>query len=158
MYLTKYDVYALARYQEVHAALVDWQAFQSGAGVGLSNFRYEKPWRPASLLLEADPPRHDAPRRVQSKVLGPGSLRRLREAWFADARELVDQIVADGDEFDAVGALAEAFPLRVFPDTVGIPQAGREQLIPLGDHNFNAFGPANDLVKKGEPRLPELTA
>ena len=56
MYLTRYDVYAFARYEEVHAALVDWQDFQSGAGVGLANFRYEKPWRPPSLLLEADPP------------------------------------------------------------------------------------------------------
>ena len=52
------------RYAEVHAALVDWQSFQSAAGVGLSNFRTEKPWRPPSLLLEADPPHHDAPRAV----------------------------------------------------------------------------------------------
>ncbi len=69
--LSRYDVYALARYGEVHAALVDWQRFQSAAGVGMSNFRYEKPWRPPSLLLEADPPHHDAPRRVLKKVLSP---------------------------------------------------------------------------------------
>ncbi|MFB6955596.1 hypothetical protein ACFCYB_00820 [Streptomyces sp. NPDC056309] len=41
---------------------MDWQRFESGAGVGLTNFRHEKPWRPPSLLLEADPPAHDAPR------------------------------------------------------------------------------------------------
>ena len=63
VYLRRYDVYAMARYEQVHAALRDWQSFQSAAGVGLSNFRDEKPWRPPSLLLEADPPRHDAPRR-----------------------------------------------------------------------------------------------
>jgi cytochrome P450 len=28
----------------------------------------------------------------------------------------------------------------------------------LGDHNFNAFGPANDLVERGAPRAPELMA
>jgi 4-methoxybenzoate monooxygenase (O-demethylating) len=163
VHLTRYDVYAFARYEQVHAALVDWQDFQSAAGVGLSNFRYEKPWRPPSLLLEADPPRHDAPRRVLSKIIGPRSLRRLREQWFADAEQLVEQVLAGGDEFDtvefdAVGSLAEAFPLRVFPDAVGIAKEGRENLLPYGDFAFNAFGPSNDLVAQGAPRIAELSA
>ena len=157
VYLNRYDTYAFARYEQVRSALVDWQDFESGAGVGLSNFRHEKPWRPPSLLLEADPPRHDAPRRVLTKVLGPRALRRLREKWFADAEALVDAVLAEGSEFDAVDALAEAFPLRVFPDAVGIPTAGRENLLPYGDHAFNAFGPVNDLVEKGNPRVPELS-
>ncbi|WP_230860042.1 cytochrome P450 [Actinoplanes aureus] len=158
VHLTRYDTYALARYEHVHAALTDWQNFQSAAGVGLSNFRYEKPWRPPSLLLEADPPRHDAPRRVLSKIIGPRALHRLRDRWAADAAELVDQVISDGAEVDAVPALAEAFPLRVFPDAVGIPASGRENLLPYGDHLFNAFGPPNDLVAKGAPRAAELSA
>jgi hypothetical protein len=162
VYLSRYDVYAFARYEQVHAALVNWQEFQSGAGVGLSNFRYEKPWRPPSLLLEADPPRHDAPRRVLRQILGPRALQRLREWWHADAEALVDQVLAEhgsghGAEFDAVPALSEAFPLRVFPDAVGLPREGREHLLPYGDHAFNAFGPANDLVAKGAPRVAELS-
>jgi cytochrome P450 len=157
VYLTRYDTYAMARYEQVHAALVDWQGFQSAAGVGLSNFRTEKPWRPPSLLLEADPPRHDAPRRVLSTILGPRALRRLREQWFADAEELVARLLDSGPEFDAVPALAEAFPLRVFPDAVGIPDDGRENLLPYGDLLFNAFGPHNDLVAAGAPRAGELS-
>jgi cytochrome P450 len=157
VYLNRYDTYAFGRYGEVHAALVDWQELSSAAGVGLSNFRYEKPWRPPSLLLEADPPRHDAPRRVLSKILGPRALRKLREDWFADAEVLVDQVLAAG-EFDAVQSLAQVFPLRVFPDAVGLPQEGRENLLPYGDHAFNAFGPSNDLVAKGAPRVAELSA
>jgi cytochrome P450 len=157
VYLNRYDTYAFGRYEEVHAALVDWQQLSSAAGVGLSNFRYEKPWRPPSLLLEADPPRHDAPRRVLTKILGPRALRKLREDWFADAEVLVDQVLAAG-EFDAVQSLAQAFPLRVFPDAVGLPQEGRENLLPYGDHAFNAFGPSNDLVAKGAPRVAELSA
>ncbi|PRY47984.1 hypothetical protein LY71_111163 [Geodermatophilus tzadiensis] len=158
VHLARYDVYALARYAEVHAALVDWQQFQSAAGVGLSNFRYEEPWRPPSLLLEADPPRHDAPRRVLQKVLGPRALRRLREGWAADAEALVEEVLARGPAFDAVHSLAATFPLRVFPDAVGIPQPGRENLLPYGDHAFNAFGPDNDLVARGAPRVAELSA
>ncbi|MGX5656389.1 cytochrome P450, partial [Geodermatophilus nigrescens] len=157
VHLSRHDVYAMARYAEVHAALTDWQGFQSAAGVGLSNFRYEEPWRPPSLLLEADPPRHDAPRRVLQKVLGPRALRRLHEHWRADAEALVDEVLAAGTEFDAVPVLTEVFPLRVFPDAVGIPDDGRENLLPYGDHAFNAFGPANDLVAKGAPRVAELS-
>jgi 4-methoxybenzoate monooxygenase (O-demethylating) len=157
VYLERYDVYALARYTEVREALVDWQEFQSAAGVGLSNFRYEEPWRPPSLLLEADPPRHDAPRRVLSKVLGPRALRKLREQWAADAEDLVDSVLPLG-EFDAVPVLTEAFPLRVFPDAVGLPKEGRENLLPYGNHAFNAFGPDNDLVQAGAPRVAELSA
>lgn len=157
VYLSRYGVYAVARYEQVHAALTDWQRFQSAAGVGLTNFRTEKPWRPPSLLLEADPPRHDAPRRVLSKVLSPRALRHRREQWMADAKELVDQVLADGSRFDAATALAQAFPLRVFPDAVGLPADGREHLLPYGDHAFNAFGPDNDLLAKGAPRIPELS-
>jgi 4-methoxybenzoate monooxygenase (O-demethylating) len=159
VYLTRYDVYAFARYEQVHSALTNWQGFESGAGVGLSNFRREKPWRPPSLLLEADPPRHDAPRRVLSGILGTRALRRLREQWAAAAEDLVDQVLSGATvELDAVPALAQAFPLRVFPDAVGLPPDGREHLLPYGDHAFNAFGPSNDLVAKGAPRVAELSA
>ncbi|MDI9974392.1 cytochrome P450 [Rhodococcus sp. IEGM 1307] len=157
VYLRRYDVFALGRYEQVHAALTDWQSFQSAAGVGLSNFRYETPWRPPSVLLEADPPHHDAPRVVLSKILGPRALQKLRAAWFRDAEALVDQLLANTTEFDAVTALAAAFPLRVFPDAVGISDAGRENLLPYGDHAFNSFGPANSLVEKGAPRVAELS-
>ena len=71
VYLSRYDTYAVARHAEVRSVLTDWNNFESGAGVGLSNFRIEKPWRTPSLLLEADPPHHDAPRRVLVKILGP---------------------------------------------------------------------------------------
>ncbi|MFJ4208070.1 cytochrome P450 [Paenarthrobacter sp. NPDC089675] len=158
VYLNKYDVFAMGRFEEVQAALTDWQSFQSAAGVGLSNFRKEKPWRPPSLLLEADPPHHDAPRAVLAKLLGPREIRRLSEAWTADAEDLLDQLLAKGTEFEAVTNLASAFPLRVFPNAVGIPGNGRDALLPYGDHVFNAFGPANELVAKGAQRVAELSA
>ncbi|RFC71026.1 cytochrome P450 [Streptomyces sp. AcE210] len=159
VHLTRYDVHALARHQEVHAALVDWQTFQSGAGVGLANFRHEKPWRPPSLLLEADPPHHDAPRRVLSEILAPLALRRLRERWQTVAEELVETVLAaQGREFDAFTALAAAFPLRVFPDAVGLGPDGRENLLPYGNMAFNAFGPRNDLVRADAHRTAALSA
>lgn len=158
VHLSRYGVYAMGRYEQVHAALRDWQGFQSGAGVGMSNFRTERPWRPPSLLLEADPPQHDAPRRVLAGILAPRALRRLHERWTAAAVDLVDSLLARGTEFDAVPALAEAYPLRVFPDAVGIGAEGRENLLPYGEFAFNAFGPHNELVAAGAARMPELSA
>lgn len=157
VYLSRYDVYGMGRYDNVHAALIDWQSFESAAGVGLSNFRYEKPWRPPSLLLESNPPRHDAPRGVLSAILNVRALKGLRDKWIADAGMLVDEL-ADRREVDAVADIARIFPLRVFPDAVGIGRDGRENLLPYGDHLFNAFGPANDLVAKGAGQIGELSA
>jgi cytochrome P450 len=156
VYLERYNVYALTRYEPVRAALVDWQNFQSGAGVGLANVRGEKPLGPPALL-EADPPLHDAPRRVLSKILGPRALHKLRQSWAAAAEDVVNCAVAR-QTVDAVPTLTEAFPLKVFPDAIGLPTAGRENLLPFSDHAFNTFGPNNDLVQRGAPRFPELAS
>ncbi|GAA1836383.1 cytochrome P450 [Agromyces salentinus] len=156
--LERYGVYAMGRYETVRAALLDWQGFESSAGVGITDFRSETPWRPPSLLLEADPPHHDAPRSVLEKILGPRELRELAPGWEADAEVLVDEVLARGTELDAVEAFAEAFPLRVFPDAVGIPDEGREHLLPYGDHLFNSFGPENFLVQHGAPHIGEHSA
>jgi len=155
VYLDRYDLYAMGRYEQVRAALVDWQGFQSGAGVGLVNYRQDP--RPPRGPLETDPPRHDALRVVLEAILNVRSLRRLRTQWFADAERLVDEALRQ-PEFDAVTELTETFPLRVFPDAVGIPDAGRENLLPLEDHLFNSFGPPNDLAAKGAEHAAERAA
>ncbi|MEZ0165145.1 cytochrome P450 [Kineococcus sp. LSe6-4] len=162
VHLSRYDAYAMARYDEVHDSLRNWQDFESSSGVGLPNFRHEKPWWTPSVLLEADPPRHDAPYRVLKDILSPRALRRLRERWAADADGIVNALVAGAGsgtvDLDAVPDLAEAFPLRVFPDEVGIPSEGRENLLPYGDHQFNALGPPGELKDRHAARAQELLA
>jgi 4-methoxybenzoate monooxygenase (O-demethylating) len=161
VYLSAHGVYGVARYEHVREAMRDWQGLQSGAGVGLSNFRTGKPWRRLSVVVEADPPHHDAPRRLLSGLLGPRAQRRLRAEWTAAAQELVGGLLAGPSgsavEFDAVPALAEAFPLRAVPDAIGIPRAGRENLLPFSDFLLNGFGPRNDLVIEAAPRARALS-
>src|SRR6266568_7231642 len=48
VWLEHYGIWAMARYAEVHEALRDWETFCSSAGLGLSDFRRETPWRPPS--------------------------------------------------------------------------------------------------------------
>jgi 4-methoxybenzoate monooxygenase (O-demethylating) len=39
VWLERYGLWACARHAEVQAALIDWQAFSSAAGVGIDDFR-----------------------------------------------------------------------------------------------------------------------
>lgn len=114
--------------------------------MGLSDFRKEKPWRPPSLLLEADPPAHTRVRRVTNRVLTPRALEDLRDGFDQYARALVAGL-AGGAEIEAVSRLAQAYPLKVFPDAVGVGPDGRENLLLYGDMVFNAFGPRNALFE-----------
>lgn len=161
IYLPAYDVYALARYEDVRAMLLDWSSYSSARGVGLSDFTKEKPWRLPSLLLETDPPLHDRTRALMDKVLSPGAVRGLREAFAAAAEGLIDALLVRGT-FDAVRDLAEAYPLTVFPDAVGMPAENRRFLLPYGNMVFNSFGPRNALfeaaVVDAEPVLSWVQA
>ena len=144
VYLPAYGIHAVARYDEVRAMLLDWGSFASGRGVGLSDFAKEKPWRLPSLLLEADPPLHQRTRGLMDKVLSPAAMRGLRHAFAAAAETLIDDLLMRGS-FDAVHDLAEAYPLTVFPDAIGMPAENRRFLLPYGNMVFNSFGPRNAL-------------
>src|ERR1700753_3776672 len=147
VWLEHYGIWAMARHQEVRDALTDWQTYCSGAGVGLSDFRKEPPWRPPSIILEADPPLHTRTRAVLTRILSPAAINVLRETFAREAEALDDRLGEQG-EFDGIADLAEAYPLKVFPDAVGISEQGRENLLPYGSMVFNSFGPRNDLFDK----------
>lgn len=156
VYLEKWNVYAVARHAEVTAVLNDPGTFCSSRGAGLSDFAKEKPWRPASLILEADPPAHTRTRAVLSKVLSPAMVKQIRDGFAAAAEAKVDELLTRGS-FDAITDLAEAYPLSVFPDAMGLKQDGREHLLPYAGVVFNAFGPPNklrqDAIERSAPHL-----
>jgi cytochrome P450 len=147
VWLEQYGIWAMARHQEVRDALTDWQTYCSSAGVGLSDFRKEPPWRPPSIILEADPPLHTRTRAVLTRILSPAAINILRETFAREAERLVNRLV-ERREFDGIADLAEPFPLKVFPDATGISEEGRENLLPYGTMVFNSFGPRNDLFDK----------
>jgi cytochrome P450 len=157
IWLEKYGIWALARYEPVYAALNDWQTFSSQCGVGLSDFAREKPWRPPSLLLEADPPLHTRTRGAVVKVLSRPALANLQAGFDSAAEKLVARLL-ELETFDGLKDLAQAFPLSVFPDAVGVSAEGRENLLPYGEMAFNAFGPRNWLVEESMARAAPVIA
>lgn len=152
VWMQKYGTYAVGSYNSVMRVLTDHETFCSSAGVGLTNFHTETPWRRPSIILEADPPEHTRTRKVFSRILSPRSLNRLRERFEEEAQAIVSRQVARG-VCDGVKDLAEAYPLKVFADAVGLPREGREHLLPYGDMVFNAFGPQNDRYRECLARL-----
>lgn len=151
VYLDQWKVFGVARYAEVHAVLNDPLTFCSSRGVGLSDFAREKPWRPPSLILEADPPAHTRTRAVLSRVLSPTVMKQVRDRFAAAAGAKLDELLARRN-FDAIADLAEAYPMSVFPDAMGLKQEGRENLLPYAGLVFNAFGPPNQLRQQAIER------
>jgi cytochrome P450 len=141
-----YDLLGMARYQHVWDALGDHETYCSGRGVGLTDFAREEPWRPPSLILEADPPLHTRTRGVLAKALSTQNLSAYSQGMKKQADGLVTALL--NETVDAIPAIAEAYPLKVFPDVVGLAEQGRENLLPYGNMAFNAFGPRNEMFEE----------
>ena len=161
VFLERYSIFGMARHAEVSAALTDWQTYSSASGVGIDDFRKKRPWRPASILLEVDPPLHTRTRTVMARILSIGAMRRLRAEFEGKAEALIEKLVPHR-RFDAIEEIAKAYPLLVFPDAVGLRPEGRENLLPFGNMVFNSFGPPNrffhDSIKAAEPVVAWINA
>ena len=156
VWLTKYRVWATGRYALAKEILGDPETYCSSAGVGYRNFHTEKPWRPPSKLLEADPPEHTPRRAVADAVMSHANLRDLRPFFAEQATLLVDRLLEKG-EIDGVTDVAHPFILKVFPDSVGLAPEGRERLLAYGNMVFNSFGPENDVFEESTQAAAEVS-
>ncbi|HRO30733.1 cytochrome P450 [Citricoccus sp.] len=143
VWLEKHGCYAVTRYEWVYEILTDFESYCSSGGLGPKDIRKEAEWRPPSIL-ESDPPTHTVMRRGLAGVISPSTMRRLREQFAPFAEELAEEVARRGD-VDGIVDIAERYPLKVFPDAVGLRPDGRENLLPYGSMVFNAFGADNDI-------------
>lgn len=153
--LEKYGIFAVPRFADVKAIFADHVNFSNAGGAGLANYFKEKPWRPPSIVLEADPPLHTRTRKVLARIMSPGAMRKLEDAFKAKAAALVDDLVEKG-AFDAIRDLAEVFPLTVFPDALGIDNEGRENFLTYGAMVFAGMGPENDYFRSLMAHAPKV--
>ncbi|WP_009478418.1 cytochrome P450 [Rhodococcus sp. JVH1] len=154
-FLRKYQVWGVARHSQVTAVLQNPGVFSNAAGVGYSNLKKEEPWRAPSIILEVDPPVHTTTRGILTRVLSPRALRELQVRFAQEAEILADRLVTAGT-FDAVTDLAQAFILKVFPDSLGLPPADRENLLTYGGITFNSLGPRNPRFDEAMRRAEEI--
>ncbi len=147
VWLSRHGCWAIGHHDVVRPVFADHERFCSGRGVGLADFAKEKPWRPPSLLLEADPPAHDRTRKVMMDALTPRAIADLAPRLRAEAEALVDRLLTR-DEFDAAADFAAAYPLNVFPDAVGLDEREREKLLIYGTMVFDGIGPDNEIRRR----------
>ncbi|MFF8322894.1 cytochrome P450 [Streptomyces bobili] len=143
------DVYAITRYDDVKAVLANHDAFLSGEGVGFDPGVNEIM---RGVTLVSDPPEHDVLRSVVGAGLRPGPLRARADEIAGKARDLVAEVVARG-EIDGVSELAQAMPMLVIPDYLGLPERNREHLYAWGQVGNDLLGP----VSERTPHNMEMT-
>jgi cytochrome P450 len=152
VWLTKYQMFALTRYDSVLRALKDASAFSSASGV-MMNDDMNQVLRGNTLC--SDGADHQRSRRVIGKPLTPTALKSLQDEISSKAERLVDGLVAKGT-FCAITELATFFPLDIVASSVGLPQEGRERMLVWAMQMFNCFGPLNDRARTAFPVLQEM--
>jgi len=155
VYIPKYSVLACGRHKENKEVFSDWERFVSSRGVGLQDFKLEKPWRDPSIVLEVDPPEHTKNRKVIMRILSPKAMKGLKDDFQLAAENLIDALLDKGT-FEAVKDLAEAYPTTVFPDAMGLRESDGRRLIDYGAMVFNALGPDNLLRRNAMAKAPEI--
>ncbi|MET3963191.1 cytochrome P450 [Marmoricola sp. OAE513] len=139
VWLPKHRVYAITRYAECKAVLLDARTFISGDGVGL-NPVVNRLGRDTTLSSDGED--HARRRKLVAPRMTPRALATMQQQIEQMAASVVDAAVARVD-VDGVTDLARALPLGVVPDLVGWPTDQREHLLRWAGATFDSLGPMN---------------
>ncbi|MEV0693698.1 cytochrome P450 [Streptomyces sp. NPDC050388] len=151
VHLRKNDVYALTRYDVIRDALADWESFSS-TSIAFNPMANEAL---TGTSLASDPPVHTQLRATLTENLSPRALRGLKGGIERKADALVAELVATGS-FEAIDALARAFPLEVVADLIGFTGHVRDNMLRWGQAAMQVLGPMNQRTAENFPIAGEL--
>jgi cytochrome P450 len=125
--------WAVTRYDDLTAVHMDWATYSSELGaVALEELDPEQ-LEVRRSMLETDPPRHTAMRKICSKRFSARGVR-VYEDWIRDvARGVLDRALADDEPFDFVSEISRELPIRFLCSIFTVPQDDAPQLIGWGD-------------------------
>ncbi len=152
VHLTRQDVYALSGYDDVRAALMDWETFSSARSVFVDpqmNAQLE------GITLCSDPPEHTTMRSVLNRPLRPDRMRAIAPRIEAAAEHVVSELVAKG-RFDAATELAEHLPMTVVSELVGLGPGRRDRMLEWAAAIWDVQGPANERFTAAMPLVEEF--
>jgi cytochrome P450 len=153
-FLARHDMWLLSRYDQVKAALRDWETFSSARGIGL-NEPVNEAWSQA--LINLDPPAHTQQRPLFTEKLSPHALKPVADTIQARADELVASLLQRG-EIDAVTDLAHDLPVNIIMDLIGWPHDERDRILEMAAPWFDTMGPANERCAHAQPQVQAMMA
>ncbi|MGW1709654.1 cytochrome P450 [Streptomyces sp. NPDC002206] len=151
VHLRKNDVHVLTRYDAIRGALADWESFSS-ASIGFNPMANEAL---TGTSLASDPPMHTQLRATLTENLSPRALRGVKGRIEVKADALVAELVEKGT-FEAIDALARAFPLEVVADLIGFTGHVRDNMLRWGQAAMQVLGPLNQRTAESFPIAGEL--
>jgi cytochrome P450 len=122
----KHDFWALSRFDDVEAGLLDWRRYSSARGSVLEIIKAGITIPPGVMLFE-DPPIHDVHRSVLARAFTPRRMAAIEPQVRAFCARSLDPLVGSGG-FDFIADLGSQMPMRVIGMLLGIPEADQEAL------------------------------
>ena len=125
--------WAVTRYDDLTAVHMDWATYSSELGaVALEELDPEQ-LEIRKSMLETDPPRHTALRKICSKRFSARGVG-VFEDWIREvAVEVLDRALVSDEPFDFVAAISRELPIRFLCSIFTVPQEDAPQLISWGD-------------------------
>lgn len=134
------DLYVVARYRDVIAALRAPDVLISGRGISVNAAQNAATSALVSTLL-ADGERHRQLQRVAMRPLTPTAVTLLKERVERLADERVAAL-ANGHPFEAVRGLSSYLPLTIIAEMVGIQGIDSARMLTWSNAVFDLFGPS----------------
>lgn len=151
VFMPKYKLWAVGRYDDVRHCLRADNVLLSGKGVAANRFVNAVD---APITLTSDGDVHRRRRGILMKPLAPPELKSLQARIQGEADALVARL--KGQRFDAMPAFASHLPVTVVADLVGLKPQGRENMLRWAAGTFQAMGPMNWRSLRALPVLMDL--
>jgi cytochrome P450 len=122
----KHDFWALSRFDDVEAGLLDWESYSSARGSVLEIIKSGVQLPPGIFIFE-DPPIHDVHRSVLARAFTPRRMAAIEPQVRAFCARSLDPLVGSGG-FDFIADLGSQMPMRVIGMLLGIPEEDQEAI------------------------------
>lgn len=130
----KLDFWALSRYDDVLAGLLDHESFVSSHGI-LLEIMTEEPYG-IPMMIMMDPPEHTKLRKLVARAFTPRRINDLEQKIAELANRLLDEVDGE-DEFDYIDRFAGILPPTVILSLVGYPEGHAREFKELTDQGLH---------------------
>ncbi len=100
-------------------------------------------------IINMDPPGLNKRRKLISSAFNPRAIAKLEDGIRARAARMIDQLLAEGGG-DWIEDVADALPMTVIGDIIGIPEEDRPQIFGVLDRILKARSPEARLSRQDE--------